>query len=45
MMPRQWLLDDLDEDIRDHIMCETEDNIACGMSSENAHSAALRAIS
>ena len=44
MTPRQRLLDDLDEDIRDHITRETEDNIARGMSPEDARSAALRAF-
>jgi len=38
------LVDDLDEDIRDHIPRETEDNIARGMSPEDARSAALRAF-
>ena len=42
MTPRQRLLDDLDEDIRDHITRETEDNIARGMSPEDARAAALR---
>src|SRR5260370_42225465 len=44
MTPSQRLLDDLDEDIRDHITRETEDNIARGMSPEDARSAALRAF-
>jgi len=35
-------LDDLDQDIRDHIERETEDNIQRGMSPEDAHDAALR---
>ncbi len=38
------MVDDLDEDIRDHITRETEDNIARGMSPEDARSAALRAF-
>ena len=40
----QRMVDDLDEDIRDHITRETEDNIARGMSPEDARSAALRAF-
>src|SRR5438876_811088 len=42
MTRRQRMVDDLDEDIRDHIMREIEDNIARGMSPEDARSAALR---
>jgi hypothetical protein len=42
MTRRQPMVDDLDEDIRDHITRETEDNIARGMSPKDAHSAALR---
>src|SRR4051812_5285553 len=42
MTPRQRMIDDLDEDIRDHITRETEDNIARGMSPEDARCAALR---
>ncbi len=38
------MVDDLDEDIRDHIARETEDNIARGMSPDDARSAALRAF-
>jgi predicted permease len=38
------MVDDLDEDIRDHIARETEDNIARGMSPEDARAAALRAF-
>ncbi len=44
MTQGQRMLDDLDEDIRDHIARETEDNIARGMSPEDARSAALRAF-
>jgi predicted permease len=44
MTRRQRMVDDLDEDIRDHITRETEDNIARGMSPEDARSAALRAF-
>jgi len=44
MTRRQRMIDDLDEDIRDHITRETEDNIARGMSPEDARSAALRAF-
>src|ERR1700735_5801339 len=40
--PRKPLLDSLDEDIRIHIDIETQDNIARGMSPEEAHYAALR---
>ena len=36
------LLEDLDQDIRDHIERETEDNIGRGMSPEEARCAALR---
>jgi hypothetical protein len=39
MTRRQRMVDDLDEDIRDHITRETEDNIARGMSPEDAHAA------
>ena len=35
-------LDDLDGEIRDHIEIETQDNIARGMTPEDAHYAALR---
>jgi hypothetical protein len=37
-------LEDLDQDIQDHIERETQDNIGRGMSPENARSAALRAF-
>ena len=36
------LLEDLDQDIRDHIERETEDNMGRGMSEEEARAAALR---
>src|SRR6516164_6628096 len=36
------LLEDLDQDIRDHIERETEDNIGRGMSPEEARDTALR---
>jgi predicted permease len=39
---RKRYLDDLDQDIQDHIQRETQDNIDRGMSPEDAHSAALR---
>ncbi len=39
---RKRILDDLDRDIRDHIERETEDNIARGMSPDEAHYAAMR---
>ena len=39
---RRRMLSDLDQDIRDHIEAETEDNIARGMSPEEARHAALR---
>src|SRR6202047_2213052 len=42
MIRRKQMLDDLDEDIRDHIQGETQDNIARGMSPEEARYAALR---
>jgi predicted permease len=44
MTRRHRMVDDLDEDIRDHLTRETEDNIARGMSPEDARSAALRAF-
>jgi predicted permease len=37
-------LDDLDQDIRDHIERETQDNIERGMSPEEAHRQAMRAF-
>src|SRR5260370_12882021 len=42
MNRRKRMLDDLDQDIRDHIEVETEDNITRGMSPEEARYAALR---
>jgi len=42
MKRRRRMLEDLDQDIRDHIRTETEDNIARGMAPEEAHFAALR---
>ncbi len=42
MKRRKRMLDDLDQDIRDHIARETEDNLARGMSPDDAHNAALR---
>jgi predicted permease len=42
MKRRKRALDDLDRDIREHIEQETQDNIARGMSPEEARDAALR---
>ena len=42
MTQRKRMLDDLDRDIRDHIDRETEDNIARGMSPEEARYTAVR---
>jgi predicted permease len=42
MMRRKRMLDQLDEDIRDHIERERQDNVDRGMSPEEAHYAALR---
>ena len=42
MNRRKRMLNDLDQDIRDHIEVETQDNIARGMSPEEARYAALR---
>jgi putative ABC transport system permease protein len=42
MSRRKRMLEDLDEDIRDHIAKETQDNIDRGMTPEEAHYAALR---
>jgi predicted permease len=42
MKRRRDVLDDLDQDIREHIERETQDNIDCGMSPEEARYAALR---
>ena len=42
MMRRNRILEELDQDIRDHIESETQDNIERGMSPEEARYAALR---
>ena len=42
MSLRKRMLENLDQDIRDHIEMETQDNIGRGMSPEEAHYAALR---
>jgi hypothetical protein len=42
MMRRKRMLQQLDEDIREHLDRETQDNIDRGMSPEDAHYAALR---
>jgi hypothetical protein len=42
MSHRKHILDNLDQDIREHIEAETQDNIARGMSPEDAHYAAMR---
>jgi putative ABC transport system permease protein len=42
MSLRKRMLENLDQDIRDHIEMETQDNIERGMSPEEAHYAALR---
>src|ERR1700750_1560826 len=42
MNRRKRMLNDLDQDIRDHIEIETQDNITRGMSPEQARYAALR---
>ena len=42
MRLRKRMLDDLDQDIRDHLQMETQDNIDRGMSPEAARNAALR---
>ena len=42
MIPRRPDLDDLDREIRDHIEAETQENIARGMSEEEARIAAIR---
>ncbi len=39
---RERMMEDLDQEIREHIERETEDNIARGMSPEEARYAALR---
>ena len=42
MRRRERMMEDLDRDIRDHIERETEDNIARGMSPEEARYSAVR---
>jgi hypothetical protein len=42
MSRRKRMLDDLDQDIREHIEMETRDNVERGMSPEDARYAALR---
>jgi predicted permease len=42
MKKRERMMKDLDQDIREHIETETQDNIARGMSPEEAHYTALR---
>ncbi|HXN97548.1 MAG TPA: ABC transporter permease [Candidatus Acidoferrales bacterium] len=42
MKRRERMMNDLDQDIREHIATETQDNIARGMSPEDAHYAAMR---
>jgi putative ABC transport system permease protein len=42
MSRRKRMMEDLDQDIRDHLERETQDNIERGMSPEEAHYAALR---
>ena len=42
MSQRKRMLEELDQDIRDHIAQETQDNIARGMSPEEARYAAMR---
>jgi len=42
MFRRKHMLDDLGQDIRDHIERETQDNIGRGMSAEDARYAAMR---
>ena len=42
MRRRERMMEDLDRDIRDHIERETEDNIARGMSPEEARYTAVR---
>ena len=41
---RRRALEDLDEDIREHLARETEENLARGLSPEEAHAAARRAF-
>jgi hypothetical protein len=42
MKRRERMMKDLEQNIREHIETETQDNIACGMSREDARYAALR---
>ena len=42
MMKRERMMKDLEQDIREHIETETQDNIARGMSPQEAHYAAMR---
>jgi putative ABC transport system permease protein len=42
MIPRRSDLEDLDREIRDHIEAETHENVARGMSEEEARTAAIR---
>ena len=42
MKRRERMMQDLEQDIREHIETETQDNIARGMSPEEAHYAAIR---
>src|SRR5262245_25004033 len=42
MIPRRPDLDDLDWEMRDHIDAETQDNVARGMSEDEARTAAMR---
>ena len=42
MRPRKRMLESLDQDIREHILMETQDNIERGMSPEEARYAAVR---
>jgi hypothetical protein len=42
MSRRKRMMEDLDRDIRDHIDLETDDNIARGMTPEEARYAAIR---
>ena len=42
MRHRKRMMEDLDQDIREHIAMETQDNIERGMSPEEARYAAVR---
>ena len=42
MSRRRRMMEDLDQDIRDHIAIETQENIERGMSPDEARSSALR---